>query len=349
MTGLTQVAITARKTVRYIIFFIVFLMVGKVVLDLSVGIYKKLFPAPPPAPTVKYGRLPKIDFPVSSKVAPSFALETAEGGFPKVSDQAKVYFMPKINPNLLSLDVAKEKAKRLGFASEPEAVSDTVYKFQNPNGYPSHLEMNIVSGVFSISYDLASDRTPLDRKPPVTEVAASLMRSYLSQVNILPADLIGEVKHNFLKLSDGKLVTALSLSESDLIKINFTRKNYGDLPSVTADPDESNVWFIVSGSGDRNQQIIAGEYHYFPVDENQFSTYPIKAPETAFQELQGGAAFIADQGTVADGESLKIRRIYLAYFDPEGSAEFYQPVYVFEGDKDFTAYVPAVDPSYYGE
>lgn len=347
MTGLTQVAINVRRAIRYGVYLIIFLMVGKVVLDLSIGLYKRIFPAPPPAPTVKFGKLPKLEFPEGPKVNITYTLETPEGGLPTLLDQAKVYFMPKINPNLLSLDVAKQKARELGFISDPEAVSETVYKFKNQN-YPSNFEINIVTGVFSISYDLNADRTPLDKKPPVAEVAASLIRSYLSNADVLPADLTGQTSHNFLKLSDGKFINALSLSEGDVIKINFFRKSYDDLPSLTESPEESNVWFIVTGSQDRNQQIIAGEFHYYPVDESQFSTYPIKTPAVAFEELKSGSAYIANQGLVKDGESLKIRRVYLAYFDSEATSEFYQPIYVFEGDKGFVGYVPAVIPDYYG-
>ncbi len=347
MTGLTQIAITARKTIRYGVYLIIFLMVGKVVLDLSIGIYKRLFPAPPPAPTVKYGKLPKINFPERPKINITYSLETPEGGLPTLADQAKVFFMPKINPNLLSLDVARAKAKDLGFLNEPEVVSDTIYRFRNLN-YPSSLEINIVTGVFSISYDLNADRTPLDKKPPVAEIAASLVRSYLSNANIFPSDLTGQTIHNFLKLSDGKFINALSLSEGDVIKVNFFRKDYDSLPSLTELPEESNVWFIVTGSQDRNQQIIAGEFHYYPVDESQFSTYPIKTPEAAFEELRSGSAYIANQGLVKEAESLKIRRVYLAYFDSEAPSEFYQPIYVFEGDKGFVGYVPAVSLDYYG-
>ena len=322
-------------------------MVGKVVLDLSINIYKKLFPQPPPAPTVEYGKLPKLAFQERPKLNATYVLETPEGGFPSLADQAKVFFMPKINPNLLSLDIARSKAKDLGFISEPEVINDTMYKFRNLN-YPAILEINIVTGVFSISYDLNADRTPLDKKPPVAEIAASLVRSYLSNADVFPEDLTGAIQHSFLKLSAGKFINALSLSEGDVIKINFFRKNYDELPSITESPDESNVWFIVTGAQDRNQQIIAGEFHYYPVDESRFSTYPIKTPEVAFEELINGNSYIADQGLVKDGETLKIRRVYLAYFDSKNASEFYQPIYVFEGDKGFVAYVPAVSSDYYG-
>ena len=349
MTGLTQVAISARKAIRYIIYVIIFLMVGKVLLDATIGIYKKIFPPAPPPPTVKFGKLTKIPFPeTKSDIKLSYVLETPEGDYPKLPAQAKVFFMPKVNPTLLALDFAKEKARALRFTGEPQQISDTVYRFANPE-VPTTFEINIVTGVFSISYDLIADNSPLSTKPPASEIAASQFRAALSAANILPEDLTGPTSNEFFKLSDGTLKSALSLSEADVTKVNLYRKSYDELPSLTAEPNEGNVWAILSGSTDRNKQIIAAEYHYFPVDESQFSTYPIKTPEAAFGELTSGTAFISNPGLAKDGETLKIRRIYLAYFDPESPTDFFQPIFVFEGDNGFTAHVPAVTADYYGE
>ena len=350
MTSLTRIAIIARKTIRYGIFTIIFLIVGKILLDASVTTYKKLFPAPPPPPTVKYGKLAKIPFTENNITAKlTYSLETPEGGLPtNIPTQAKVYFMPKASPNLLSLDTAKSTAEALGFRVSPQQISDTIYLFNNP-GDPTALQMNIVTGTFSISYNLAADKSPLSNKPPITEVAASKFRSVLSEAAILPPDLTGPTTSKYLKLASGQLVSALSLSESDMVKVNLFRKNYDNLPSVTGIPDQSNVWAIISGSGVSDQQIIAAEYHYYSVDESQYSTYPIKTPAEAFTELQANQAYIAALGLNKDGDSLKIRRIYLAYFDPGSVAEFYQPVYVFEGDNGFTAYLPAVTSAYYGQ
>ncbi|MGA3291805.1 MAG: hypothetical protein ABSC49_01510 [Candidatus Microgenomates bacterium] len=350
MTSLTRIAITARKVIRYIIYLLIFLIVGRIILDSGIAIYKKLFPAPPPTPTVKYGKLTVIPFPSNGITAKlTYTLETAEGGLPTdIPTQAKVYFMPKTNANLLSLDSAKTISSSLGYGSDAQQVSDTIYKFTNAN-YPSTLQMNIITGTFSISYNLAADKSPLDFKPPVAEVAASDFRSILSGANILPTDLTGPMTNEFLKLSNGQLVNALSLSESNLIKINLFRQDYDNLPSVTGNPDQANVWAIISGANNQGQEIIAAEYHYYAVDETQYSTYPIKTPAEAFSELQNNQAFIASLGVNKDGDSLKIRKIYLAYFDPDSITEFYQPIYVFEGDNGFEAYLPAVTSAYYAQ
>ena len=207
--------------------------------------------------------------------------------------------------------------------------------------------MNIISNTFSISYDLTNDSTPLNFKPPVAEVAASEFKSFLSGANMLPSDLSGTITHDYLKIVDGELVSALSLSEANFVKVNLFRRDYDDMPVVTGKPDQANVWAIMSGGSSSGQKVIASEYHYHSIDETQYSTYPIKTPEEAYTELQNGNAFIASVGLNEDGSSLKIRRIYLAYFDPDIDSEYFQPVYVFEGDNGFIAYLPAVSSVYY--
>jgi hypothetical protein len=323
-------------------------------LTAGISIYKKINPPAPAAATVKFGKLTKIPFPTSSTSPKlTFTLETASGSFPTMSTQAKVYFMPKVSSNLLSLDTAKTEATALGFNStNPTQESDSLYKFKNST-YPSAMEINIITGAFSISYDLTSDRTPISNRPPVSEVAASEFRSVLSGANVMPSDLTGPVIQSYLKLSGGKLQSVLALSEADLVKVSLFRKSYDNLPSVTADPTQSNVWAIVSGGQTKDQQIIAAQYHYYSVDETQYSTYPIITPQQAFSELQAGQAYIASMGQYKDGDSLKIRNIYLAYFDPDSTADYYQPVYVFDsGETDstnsFIGYIPAVSPTYYG-
>ena len=317
----------------------------KISYDLGIGVYKKLFPTPPPPPTVAFDKLPEIVFPENKDLPQlSYTVETTEGNFPKLAEQAKVYYMPRPTSNLLAFDVAKEKAAGLGFVSEPEKISETTYRFSTPKS-PAKLEMNIVTGAFSISFDLATDPSPLSKKPPTPETAINTVRAFLASGNSMPKDLTGEVKHEFLKTEVQKLIPALSLSEANFIRISLFRKDLEEIPSVTANPGKGNVWFNVSGETQKEKQIIGGVYHYFPIDETQASTYPLKTAQVAFEDLKVGKGYIANIGLNKDGKVV-IRRIYLAYFDPNIPSSFYQPVIVFEGDRSFLAYVPAITDAY---
>lgn len=347
MASLTQAAITTRKAVRFSIYFIIFLIVGRIVLGILVTIIQTVFPAPPPPPTVVFGKLPKLPFPINNDVPPlQYVVQTPEGGLPALVTEAKVYFMPQSRPDLLALDNAKQKATTLGF-NTPNEISPTLYKFVSP-GSSSTMEMNIVNGTFSLGYNLNGDPTPLSQQPPAPSEAAGIARNYLSQAGILPDDLTGPTTQEYLKVQNKQLVSAISLSEANLIKINLFRKDYEKLPSLTSNPNQSNVWFIISGSQDKGKQIIGAQFYYYGVDETQYSTYPIKTSDQAFTDLKAGKGYIANLGSNDNGK-ITIRRVYLAHYDPGSPSLFYQPIVVFEGDNGFVAYVPAVTSTYYSE
>ncbi len=346
MTTLTSVAVTTRKIIRYSIFFIIFLIIGRIVLGIGIGIFNKLFPAPPPTPTVAFGPLPKITFPQNQNLPTlTYTLQTPTGELPKFPNQATVYRMPREASNLSSLDAAKRKAAALGFTTDPVSESQTLYKFSHPI-VPASLEMNIVTGVFSISYDLSKDPGPISQRPPSPEVAVDNVKSYLKGGGLLPDDIEGGTStHDFLKIENKQLVPAISLSESALIKVNLFRQEYDKIPTLTPHPTQANIWFLVGGSQAREKQIIGGEFHYFPIDSTLSSTYPIKTPQVAYNELSQGKGYIADIGLNSTG-NITIRKVYLAHFDPDTQADFFEPIYVFEGDNGFIAYVPAVTDAY---
>lgn len=348
MASLTQTSILARKTIRYTIYGIIFLLIARVVIGTGVKIFRFFFPEPPPPPTVTFGKLPTLPFPegaISSENL-TFSLETATGDLPKFIDQLPAYFMPKPAAGISDLENAKEKSISLGFSSSERELVETVFLFQHRTA-PSTLTLNIVSGIFSISYDLRADPEVIERQPPSIEEATKLSKSFLMRADLLADDIdTGPITHDFIKIEEGRFLETVSLSESDLIKINLFRKNFDEIPSVTEDPKEANVWFMISGSENRERQIIAAEYKYYALDEEQSATYPLKTAKQAWEDLNSGKGFIANLD--GDQTSIKIRNVYLGYYDAGQYTEFYQPVVVFEGDNNFVAYVPAITDEYYG-
>ena len=347
MASLTKVAITSRKIIRYSIYAAILLIIGKFTINTVTRIYRHYYPAPPPPPTVTFGKLPQIPF-QETKFPDNltFTLQTPDGKLPKFPTQATVYFMPKAISTIKSLDAAKQKATQLGFNPNGRELVETVYLFRH-NTSPVSLNLNIVTGIFSVSYDLSSKPQVIQTLPPTAEVAPTWAKAFLSRARILPADLTGPVTSEFVKIQEGRFVKASSLSDANLTKVNLYRKNYHDLPSVTSKFKQANVWFMFSGARDPGDQIIAAEYHYFALDENKNGTYQIKTASDAWEDLKSGKAYIANLGDNNEGNII-IRKVYLAYYDAGQYTEFYQPVLVFEGDNDFSAYVPAVTSEFYG-
>jgi len=362
VSKLTHAAITARKVLKYgAIGFVAYLVLRFLFIG-AVNLWKKLHPPPPPPPTVTFGKLPELNFPESAATDLSFRLETPTGGLPSFSDRATVYFMSYKKPSLLAFDRAKQTAKRLGFTGEPAAAIDTeTYVWHKELPAVLKLEMNIVTGAFEIDYAWQNDDLILvEKNLPGNDQAIQEAKSLLDQTDLLTDDLKkGEVKISYLKAVAGKMVPAVSLSEANFVKLDFFRKPIEErvllksevaslippkkIPTVTPEPQNGVVSFIFSGSIIPQKRIVKLTYNYFPVVYESSGTYPLKDISLAWEEVKASEAYVVQVKEMA--KAITIRKIHLAYYDT-GPQEFLQPVYVFEGDEDFTAYVHAVDANW---
>lgn len=347
-TALTQTAFWARATIKYGIGFVVFLIVARILWGVGVGIYERFNPPQPPPPTVTYGKLPALVFPENeSRQNFSFSLELPEVDLPKAPRTLPVYVMPKKSAYFGALDVARGLAKSLRFTKNEESQSPTIYRWTHERG-DVNLEMNTITQAFSINSNFYKDEAFATLHAPTQVIAASAVSSFLSTSNLFPKDFTdGKTSTTLIKNEGGNLVLAPSLSEANFIRVDLFRQNYNNFPVVTSHPGKGNVWFLVSGTSDPARTIIAGEYHYFPVEDSQSSTYPIKSSDQAWQELIAGKGVIVSSPGNAD--SVTVRRAYFAYYDSPEFQAFFQPVFVFEGDNGFVGYVPAVSADYYGE
>lgn len=348
MTPLTSVSIKARRAVRYTVYFFILFFIVRFGVQTAISIYRRFFPPAPPPPTVAFGKLPTIPFPVKPGMQNvTYKLETPNGALPKLIEQLPVFAMPPFTPKIKAFTDAKDKAENLGFSTDGQSIVQNipnVYIFKK-RGTTALLTINIISGTFSISYDLASDTSVLVNQPPTEDSAITRVTGYLKSAQLLPPDLGESAKTQLLRVEGGTLKEAISLSEANFVKVNLFRKDIDfreqKIPSVTPDYPESNVWFITNGAN-----IVLGEYHYFPLDETKAATYPLKTADQLWKEFTEGKAYIANPGVNQSGE-ITIRRVYLAYYDPGQYSAFYQPVVVFEGDNSFYAYLPAVTDEYY--
>lgn len=347
MLTLTQTAFYTRLAIKSLIIFIILVVVGKIFVGTGIKLYLQAFPPPPPPPTHIFGKLPALYFPERQGLPNfSFTLQTATGDLPKLPTTSNVYFMPQRSSSFLSLDEATKIAKSLNFQNEGVSLSETIYRFSHKD-VPSILDVNIINKTLSISYNLSKSPDLLSLHPTSSDEALRTVSSYLSQSNLLTPDLQnGEKTFEYLQAKQQDLETVGSLSEANFIRVNLFRQKIDDMPLLTQNRKRANVWFLISGDRSYGKQIIAGEYHYFPVDTTRKSTYPIKTAQEAWGELTAGKAYIA-QLPENTGNKVTIRRVYLAYYDAKQPQGFLQPVVAFDGDGGFAAYVPAITSEYY--
>ncbi|OGY17901.1 MAG: hypothetical protein A2784_01740 [Candidatus Chisholmbacteria bacterium RIFCSPHIGHO2_01_FULL_48_12] len=343
MATLTQTAYYTRRTLKWGSFLVLFLIVFRWAWNGFITYWLAKHPPPPPPPTVAFGKLPQLQFPDQTKGSLTFKLETVTGTTPDLGDRAHVFFMPAKRANLLALERATTQAARLGFNLPPQKLTDTLYRWANATPLSTNLDLDIIYGHFLLTASWQQDPTLLDAPNlPNTTPAVIEAQDYLADAGLLPEDLkTGRTQVSFLRASANDFIPAPSLSEAEFVQVDLFRQ---DLPAgkvYTATPSAGLVRLIFSGNTNTGKRIVSLAYNYFPVNYDQSATYPLKASSQAWAELQSGQGYIATLPTT--GNQATVRRVSLGFYDAPTPQTFLQPIYVFEGDNNFVAYVPALD------
>jgi hypothetical protein len=352
MTTLTETSVTARKVIKWGAIGFVGITILWYLGTALVNYYKATHPVVS-NPTEDFGVLPKISFPDSSS-RPKLSLELPTGAIPTFVDRMYVYSEPVKKSSFGNADEAIETAAALGFLFTPTQQTASDYVWANQDQLISKLEMNIVNGHFTLTRQwqnnptLAATASFTSDKTIITDT-----ENYLTKVGLSNSDIVGVEKVTYLKDAGGTLAEALSLSDADFVQVDLFRKNIDEVdptsktkeikatyPFYSLDPNKGIVRAVVTGSKTVNNNIINLDYTYNKIDYTTNGTYPIKTGEEAWTELQNGGGYVFP-GTSGAAE-MKIRRIFLGYFDAESTTGYAMPIYIFLGDQGFTAYVSAV-------
>jgi len=342
--SLTQTAYTSRNAIKYGgISLVIFLIMWSVI----VGGIKAYQAAHPPyiAPTVKYGILPKIVFLEKQISAKDFTFEFPNDSVPKFKDQQKVYIIYRPNSSFLALDQDTKTAADLGFTSQPVQVKEGIYEFKN-EALSRTLTMNVLDGSFTMEYPYKNDQMLLTPgNVPTKDESIKTASDFLKSANKYPTDIeTGDKKVSFWKIDVDGLKAAESQSDANVARVDFYRKNVDtDISIFSSELDKSSISVLVSGSDVNEKKIVEVVYKYANIDRESFSTYPIKTSDEAMADLKSGNYWVASD---VSNQSVTIRKMYLAYFEPVTLTNYMQPIFVFEGDNNFVAYVPAVSDKY---
>jgi hypothetical protein len=348
MATLSETAYYSRNFIKYGLSILVGLVIFRGLFIMSIRIYRQLNPPPPPPPTVKYKVLPRPPL-VSAPSLPetfNFYLETPDGttrlenlkNERVLPDQLKVFYIVRSGPDLLGLERLKERAAIMGFSSDPESVGESKYRFRKGNS-SLVLDIDSVSQTFKLYQDALIQIPP--STPKSNQEALGALKSGLPR-NLYPTDIAEDkTKYRYFRVDGSGLSEVTSLADAEYVRVDLFRASLEDLPIYTSTYDDGQIWGIVSG-GSSGGGILELNYKYYPIDIEQFSTYPIISSLDAWNKLGSGGGTVVKLGDNPNGD-ITIRRIYLGYFDStETYQKFIQPIYVFEGDNDFVAYVPAI-------
>lgn len=346
--SLTSINYGGRLLVKYGLAFLVFLMVGRVLLNAFVAYWKAIHPEPPPPPTVGFGVLPPLFFPPQDTTdQPSAYVLEMPYGIQEITDRAKVFLVTKSSASLLADQKTKEIAAKYGFIFAPEVISDELYRFTKNAPLEMSLEMSPVDFSFSLRSNFLSrpDLLTTSGLLPEPFEAVDQVKKFAVTAGLLGDDIAtSSGKVSFLRSIGGELKPALSLSDAHFLQVDLNRAPIDTLYKVYTSAGEQGVISAkLSAAFSGNSAVMEMDYYYRQVDYLNFETYPLRSARSAWNVVQSGQAF------VVGGAGLKeavVREVELAYYDSFTEQSYLQPIYVFKGDANFMALVSAIDPTF---
>lgn len=343
MATLHKTTLLVKKFLKLGVIGIVVLILIIVLVRTGSCVKEYFFPQPPPAPTVAFGKLPKMSFPPNQTTTPStqfnYSINTLTGSLPNLPLQAKVYKIKQKESSLLDLQKAQERVKQVGFTNPPFRLNDTNYRWVHPEDSSKSLHLDIVS----LNFFLYSDFKPGSAENLPSEAQAiNQARSFLAQINF-PQDIdSAKTKVSFLTTSQqGVFIQATSFSRANAVRVDFFQKDIDELPVFYETPQASTIHVVMSGKD--FESIFKAKLHHHVI-EDDYSTYPIKTAQEAFEELKKGKAYISLHKR--ESKDIVIKDVQLGYYSREAEEKYLLPIIVFLTD-DFSAYVPAVKDEWF--
>lgn len=338
---LTQTAELTKKVIAILSIMIVVGTLSFITYQVWHSYYIANLPLVEEKPTTAWGQLPPPDFPSSSVSSSNFSysLDTSTGGLPKVGIDSgfdkilKVFFIVKSSATLLSPERSQTLAQKLNILTDPQIISETKYKFIQDN---KTLSVDLDSGNFTYKNEAtASTREALD----TDDQMVTGFEQVLTTLGVLTDDLKkGRAKITLLKPDGNSLVPTLLRAEATAVQISLWPQDVDKKPIFTPGFNKALVNATVVKSAQDLENYLSIQFTNYPIDTSTVSTYPIKTPEVAYNDLKSGKGVVVLEPQKAQ---VSISSVYLGYYLSENYNPYLEPVFVFEG-QNFVAYVAAI-------
>jgi len=352
---LTETVQLTKKTAVFLLIFIVVIFTTRAVWTRARTI---LFPPKTPPPEVAFGKLPRLqipNLPFKEGIVPQYVVDTTTGRLPTdLPDRAKVYKIILPKTTLLSGSRAKELASKLGFSGNPQKISSTEYRWENPEG-GRILNVNIATGNFGLETDPKKLKGLTPSSPPPAAAAIEQAKRFLQNLNFLSGDYAnGRQEVTYLRIEGESLRKVENLSEAQLTRVDFFRE-IDKQPVVGPEPFAGLICVLLG------KDIVPFiTYNAWPLDPLQSTTYPLKTVEQVWSEVERGQARLVylalakadpfSSYAPQEPQTIFVRKIFLGYFDTEKLQDYLQPIYILEGlgltanrvQLKYIAYLPAI-------
>lgn len=295
-----------------------------------------------------FGKLTKIKLStggLSYPIEANFNLDNIEGRPTEATSAAKVFFLPAKTTRFGYLEKIYLMAKTLGF--DTEIIK---HKLDSTRAIFEDSEKKLVVDIadFNFEYGLKGNQKKdflEDATIPEDNRLRDSAKNFLGVLGKYSTELTKGYENTvYLTLDEnGEFIATENIEIAKAAEVDFFRADIGDIPVVSAKfPFSHN--FVAMVFKNNAHQILKAQIKFFERDKENFGIYPLKSGQTAFEELKNHKGIILSLGK--NKNQFTIRKMFLAYFEPDIYQEYLQPVFVFVGDSGFAAIVPAVQKEY---
>jgi len=299
-----------------------------------------------------YGKLSPISFSINVPYPsnPQFTIDNIEGRPLTATRSAQVFFIPPPTTRFGYVQNISLMAKAVGFDTEQEKYSlkDTVATFENAQQL---LSVDIRN--FNFTFETKLDVEPeifASTTIPIEQIISEQAHAFLRRMDRYPEPLTHGTEHIIYLRYDATTKSFSSvekIEDANVVEVDYFPPDVDGFPVVAPKYFNSQNYVVMVFTPQANKTAVgrvvkARVQYYEKATEGSF--YPVKTGDVAWQELLDGKGTIVSAGQ--NTNKITVRQMFMGYFEPDVYQEYFQPVYVFLGDNNFAAYVPAIDNVY---
>ncbi len=277
---------------------------------------------------------------------PHFVLDTIEGQPKTATDTAHVYFLPPKITKFGYLQTLFLMAKKLGFHVDEikHTIKNNTAMFEDEE---KTLQIDITNYNFTYTYKYDNNPQIFDDVifPEDTTIKEKI-KEFLSDIGRYPEELAQGKEHiSFLRYdTDTKqFAPTTRQNQADALEFDLYRPDIDEFPSVSPSYFGSQNYVLAVFKND-TYTVLKAQISFFEKEDEKVGIYPLKTGSEAWDEIKNKQGFIVAEGKNTD--TITIKKMFLAYADPDIYQSYLQPVYVFLSADGFAGYVPALKTEY---
>ena len=343
---LTELSYYSRKFLPFGIIGFLLLLIFFYIIKILILLY-----TPPQKSTVTINPIfqnippPKVENATNS-AGMSFILDTIEGKPITATAAAQVFFLPQTVTRLNYRQNIYLMAKTFGFDTEiiKHRLEGKTAIFSDSQ---KRLEIDVTNYNFFYDYQFASQSSLFQETviPSPKEIENKAI-DFLKSVNRYPDELsLGRI--NILYFYYQPDLNTFSIVEkpqlANVVEVDFFRPNLGDFSFISPKFPNSHNFVLMVFYPD-SFKVLRAQIKFFEKSADQVGIYPVKSGDLAWEELTKGKGIIL--ANPKNQKDVTIKSMVFSYLDPDFYQPYLQPVYLFIGEDNFAAYVPAVSSDY---